>query len=355
MRAVSIGCVIAVAALLLASAPAGAAVSWVPNSVRVVDKPAGEFYTYAPSAIQDGHTLRVWSCHNQNSGVVRDHVFYTERDARGVRVSKSVLGPGAPGSWDAFHVCDPSVIGGRFRFEGVSYRYAMFYLGNPVDASADNQVGVAFANDLAGDWTRYPAPLVTHTADGSWGAGQPSAVSLDGKGQVLLFFTNGDATGTYGLWETLDLSDMASPVLGSPHRVPTAGLIGADGKQDVLNDFDVAYAPARDRYYIVRDQHPNPTDNPSWISSTVQVDSISRQGLLGGGGTWTVEGDVGPALTGFPRNHDAGLVRTLSGQLPDPHAVTVVFATSCAGTGCNGVAPLWTYGLERVTGHLSDG
>jgi hypothetical protein len=272
-----------------------------------------------------------------------------------VRVSRSVLAPGPAGAWDSFHVCDPSVISGRYRFGGVTYRYAMFYLGNPVDASADNQIGVAFSNDPAGDWTRYPTPIVTHAADGSWGVGQPSAVSLDGGGRVLLFFTNGDATGTYGLWETLDLSDMARPVLGSPRPVPTAGLVGVDGAPDVLNDFDVAYSPVRDRFYMVRDQHPNPTDIPSWISASVQVNSISREGLLGGGGTWTVEGNVNPALTGFPRNHDAGLVRTAAGQLPDRNQLTVVFATSCAGTSCNGVAPLWTYGLERVTGHLSDG
>jgi hypothetical protein len=304
--------------------------------------------------IKEGQRLRIWSCHNLDSGVVRDHVFYAERDHGVLKADKSVLGPDASGTWDSFHICDPSVIGGRFRLQGTTYRYALFFLGSNADASASNQIGVAFSNDLSGTWTRYPQPLVTYPPSGAWGVGQPSAVSLDRNGKVLLFFTHGGPDGTYGLWETLDLSDMDHPVLGPATRVPTAGLIGRDGKQDVLNDFDVAYDPGRHRFYMIRDQHPGATDDPNYISVSVQLDSISRAGLLSGRGTWTVEGNITPRLTGFPRNHDAGLVRTLYGELPDKHTVSVVYATSCAGASCKGTAPLWTYALWEVTGRLTN-
>jgi hypothetical protein len=73
-----------------------------------------------------------------------------------------VLRHSEPGCWDSFHVCDPSIVAGAFRYNGRRYSWALFYLGNDVDASRHNQVGVAFANDPAGPWTRMARPIITH-------------------------------------------------------------------------------------------------------------------------------------------------------------------------------------------------
>ncbi|WP_163569813.1 glycoside hydrolase family protein [Fodinicola feengrottensis] len=108
---------------------------------------------------------------------------------------------GSASGWDSFHVCDPSVIRVNAVYNGVNYQYAMFYLGNDVDASAHNQVGVAYANSLDGPWVRYPLPLITFSSSdtGQWGAGQPSATTIDpAQGTALLFWTEGyGSTKTY--------------------------------------------------------------------------------------------------------------------------------------------------------------
>ena len=81
--------------------------------------------------------------------------------------------------------------------DGVAYKYALFFLSNPKEYYY-NEIGVAFSNDLdAASWVKYPEQIVKKTwpEEGdqslggnakSWGVGQPSAVSLDKGGKVLV-------------------------------------------------------------------------------------------------------------------------------------------------------------------------
>lgn len=336
------------------SAPGPAGIKWVRSSVRPIYDPPGRFYAYAPSAIIDGETERYWTCHNSRDGDIKDSIFYTERVNGKIVASKPVLTVGAPGAWDSVHVCDPAVIAGRFRLNGTRYKYALFYLGNDIcePFCHHNQIGVAFTNDLAGSWVKYPHPIVTHPLDKSWGAGQPSVTSLDGKGRLLLFYTRGALTDTRAMRRELDLSDMSRPLTGPPIAVTNAGLTNANGKPDFLNNFDIVYEPRRDRFYAVRDQHPHPPDHPSYIAGRLQVVSISGA-QLHGGGHWRVEGEIGPQLTGRPRNHNAGIERTLRGTLPHSGSIRLVFTDGCAGSECRDRAE-WSYDLWEIRGTLRD-
>ncbi len=325
---------------------------WVPSSVRKIYDPPSRFYVYAPSVVIDEGVERYWACHNRREGAVEDSIYYIERVRGKVVVSKPALTAGAPGAWDSFHVCDPAVIAGKFQLNGKAYRYALFYLGNDVDASAHNQIGVAFTNDLSGNWVKYPDPVVQSPNDKSWGAGQPSATSLDGNGRLLLFYTFGSVTETRAMRRELDLSDMSHPSVGPPVPLTNAGLTAANGNPDFLNNFDVVYDPRRDRFYAVREQHPYPLDHPSYIVSSQQVVSISGAQLRSSsGGRWQVEGEINRALTGSPRNHNAGIERTLRGTLPRPNSIRIVFTDGCAGSGCGDRAE-WSYDLWEVRGAL---
>ncbi len=342
-------------AALLALTMSPFSINWDRGSLRPFATHTGRFYRYAPCTLVQGDVEFCWNCQNATDGVIRDSVFLTERRRGRVASNRPALVAGAPGAWDAFHVCDPSVVGGRFRFAGRPYKYALFYLGNDVDASRHNQIGVAFANDLRGPWVKNPSPIIPHADDGSWGVGQPSAITQDESGHVLLFYTAGDRQGTRLLCRRLRLqSDDARPAQfesGPDVIIPTAGLTGTDGHPDpVLHNADVAYDPTRKRFYAVREQHPHPTDYPTYISAGVQIVSIPASDCLQGKGGWRVEGNIGPTLTGLPRNHNAGLVRTLAGALPDPHNVRVLFTVSGAGSGTK-VAE-WTYDLWEIMGRL---
>lgn len=336
-----------------------AAIRWDFYSLRPVFNPSGRFYTYAPSVIVDGATEHIWDCQNARDGVIRDHIRYIRRVRGRVVESRLVLAPGPEGSWDSFHACDPSVIRARVRFNGTRYKYLMFYLGFPRDGqpgqSRHNQIGVAFAQRIGGPWVKYPRPLIAFAGEGpgsrEWGVGQPSAISLDKRGRVMLFYTQGNRSGTRGLRRVLDMSEMSRPLIGPALLISTSGLSGAGGGGDWLNNFDVAYDPARDRFFMVREQHPYASTRPTYIGSSLQIASIEGVSIRRGGGSWRVEGSITPEMTGFARNHNGGLARSEIGALPKPDRLTVYFSRSCAASpefACD--TPEWSYDLWSISG-----
>ncbi|MEV4838729.1 hypothetical protein AB0K05_29790 [Nonomuraea sp. NPDC049486] len=343
-------CLFVLAGSLL-PAPAHAAAGWEPGAAQQVYDPKGKLYAYAPAAIEQGATEHYWTCHNTTDGKIKDDIWHTRRSGGKIVGDRRVIASGGTG-WDKYHNCDPAVVAVTARYQGVTYGYAMFYLGNDVNASAHNQIGVAFAKTLDGPWVKYPKPVVAFPFDdpAAWGAGQPAVTAVDpAAGRLLLFYTAGGPGGTRAYRRDITLADMSAPVVGPAVEVTRAGLTGTDGKPDVLNNFDVAYDPSRDRFYAVREQHPYPTVAPKQIGASLQVASIDGASIWNGGGSWRVEGVIDPALTGLPRNHNAGIVRTVYGTLPDSGSLTVIFTESCAGT----CASLWSYDLWRVTGTLT--
>lgn len=306
-------------------------------------------YSYAPSAIA-GSTERYYTCHSRSSGNVRDDVFLTKRTGGSVTSSGSVLTSAADGAWDDYHICDPSVIRVNALYNGVSYTYAMFYLGNDENCSCHNQVGVAYANNLDGPWTRYPNPVVAFASGepaSAWGAGQPSATTINpNDGTAVLTWTEGYSSDV-GKMAMVDL-DGGSPVVTGVHNIPSAGLVDANGAPDSrLNNFDIVYSTTRDRFYMVREMHPYPTTSPNYISTSVQVLSIPGSNMWGGTGSWTVEGEIGSSLTGAARTHNPGFLRTEYGTLPNESEITVVYTTASLDPNS-----LWTYAISRTTAAL---
>ncbi|PSL05852.1 hypothetical protein CLV30_1033 [Haloactinopolyspora alba] len=346
--------VAACAAALLAgtmAAPASAEVVWDPDTLGVRYDPPEGFYSYAPSVVRDGDTTWIWSCHNDEHRVIKDHIYATKIVDGEVVSSESVLQASPAPAWDSFHVCDPSVVRGRFRHDGETYPYAMFYLGNDLDASAHNQIGVAFARRPEGPWVKRPEPVVTFDRTDQWGVGQPSAVTLTpGSGRVVLFYTRGD-TSTRAYQRVLNLGRTGGIRVSEPVRLSTDGLTGHDGSPDWLNGYDVAFHPRERRFYVVREQHPYPAegDNPWWIGPSVQVASIDAHSVFHGGGRWREEAVIDHALTGLDRNHNAGITRSWSGRLPDPPRLETVFTDSCSGDTCDS---LFEYDLWSVSGTI---
>lgn len=339
--------------MLLSAFPVSAAVMWNSSSLDEVYNPVGNKYSYAPTVIQDGDTTHMWTCHNNVDGVIKDHIYYTKIENGNVVSSYSVLQAGGSGAWDSYHVCDPAVVQGQFQLNNETYQYAMFYLGNDVNASYHNQIGVAFAKTIEGPWVKYNQPVITYPNDGYWGVGQPSVTSVDGQGHLLLFYTQGDSVQTTGYRVEVNLSNMSQPSIGQPLQLTTAGLLDKNGAQDWLNNFEMVYDPTRDRFYAVRDQHPFPGTAPNYITENVQVVSIAGAHVWGGGGTWKVEAGLTSAQTGFARNHNAGILRSSYGTLPSPNSIDIYFTDSEAVPNLTGPAE-YTYDIWKITGELNE-
>ena len=335
-------CLTALALVLVAVPPRAQAAPDRSGGARLVYTPdQHDTYAYAPSVVSSGAGTYYFSCHSRTPGDIRDSIWSSRSDGGVPDGGHVVLAPSASG-WDSHHICDPSVVAGDFRYAGVAYRYAMFYLGTDRH-NTNNQIGVAFATSLDGEWVRYPEPIVgvPPGAEDTWGVGQPSAITTDAAdGEVLLFYTDGSA-GTVAYRRSLVLGDMDDPRIGRPRPVPTAGL-----GDDVLHNFDVAYDRAGERFYMVREAGPRPTSPPTNISDRVEVDSISARGLETGTGSWRVEERITSATTGFARNHNPGLLRTAHGALPAGDEIEVVLTRSTEG---DFPESLYSYDLWSVT------
>jgi hypothetical protein len=154
-------------------------------------------YNYAPTVLATGGRYQMWWC-SQLPGAPRpgDQILY----ATGTSLNGPFAGPdgaaadevfgNSAGGFDGLHTCDPSVI----EVGGVYYLY---YTGTADRTGNTNAIGLATSSDGV-HWVRANngAPIVSAARDiqrsNAYGAGQPSALYLDGW--FYLMFT--DTTGT---------------------------------------------------------------------------------------------------------------------------------------------------------------
>lgn len=308
-------------------------------------------YAYAPSVVkeEDG-TTHMYFCGNPEEELMVDHIYHIRINPDGTQTpAKSVVQPGEPGEWDDHHICDPSVIAGEFQMGGKSYGYAMFYLTNQHGVYF-NEIGMAFSNDLEADkWVKYPHRIVpkTWSHDGdqllpgasddpraggrSWGVGQPSAISLDEKSKVLLTYTIGDISGTRIAWVQLDLDNMDDYTPVAPTRMVEQGLMNMTfTAQDYTCNADFALDREENIIVMVRPVQPHPQTYPAYLNESLEVNHIPLDEFLSGNGKWGSLLRIAPYMTGYPRNHNAGLQRDLYGYLDKWNEPTVYYTVSSA-------------------------
>ncbi len=288
-------------------------------------------YSYCPSALkQDDGTVHLFFCGNPQSLVMVDNIFHIRINPDGSNsAAKSVLQPGVSGSWDDHHTCDPCVVAGSFTWNGTTYKYAMFFLSNKYGVYY-NEIGVAFSNDLNADsWVKYPSQIVrkTWSSDGdqplsgggySWGVGQPSVVSMDGKGKLLLTYTIGDIDGTRIVWSEADFSNMESYAISTPQSIVRTGLKTIDEKrEDYTCNSEFAINKEADKIVMVRPVQPHPADYPAYLNSALEIDYMNLSDFTNQRGSWTPIYRITPTDTGYPRNHNATLLRDNFGHLSD--------------------------------------
>ncbi|MET9631892.1 beta-xylosidase [Lentzea sp. NPDC006480] len=149
-------------------------------------------YNYAPAVMVEGGKVRTWWCSQMGSAQPNgDDILYSEGpSADGPFSTARAVLSGSGGSFDAMHTCDPSLI-------KIGDTYYMYYTGASRDNHANGSaVGVASSKDGL-SWNRenggrsIVVPAGDTLRDNTYGAGQQSAIYLDGW--VYLMFT--DTTG----------------------------------------------------------------------------------------------------------------------------------------------------------------
>ncbi|MEU7480744.1 beta-xylosidase [Lentzea sp. NPDC042327] len=149
-------------------------------------------YNYGPAVMLEGGKVRAWWCSQLSAAPPGgDDVLYSEGGALDGPMSTAVpVFSGSGTSFDAMHTCDPSLI-------KIGGTYYMYYTGAARDNHANgSSVGVATSPDGL-SWSRANngqsiiGPAGDVIRENTYGAGQQSAVYLDGW--VYLMFT--DTTG----------------------------------------------------------------------------------------------------------------------------------------------------------------
>ncbi|MGM1060003.1 beta-xylosidase [Saccharothrix sp. Mg75] len=160
-------------------------------------------YNYGPTVMLDGGRHRMWWCGQLLAAApAGDDVLYAEGPSADGPFGAPGGGPATPvlsgsvGGFDGVHTCDPSVI-------KVAGTYYLYYTGAAGDHAHGNAIGVATSTDGL-TWTRAAggAPILSpsydNTRENTYGAGQPSALWLDGWFYLMFTDTTGAAAGWNG-------------------------------------------------------------------------------------------------------------------------------------------------------------
>jgi len=165
------------------------------------------------------------------------------------------------------------------------------------------------------------------------GTGQPSVVSLDKAGELLLFYTRGDAAGTRMVVRELDLLSLEAPVIGTERELSRAGLTESDGSAVILHNGALARDAISGGFFLVRERHPFDSATPSFISAVLQVAATDSTDPAVSGATWRLVGQIDAARSGRPRNHNASIVKDAYGspRIRRQSRSRTRFRTSAAG------------------------
>lgn len=156
-------------------------------------------YNYAPAVMLDGGKVRTWWCSQMGTAQpTGDDILYSEGPGPdGPFTAALPVLSGSGTSFDAMHTCDPSLV-------KIGDTYYLYYTAASRDNHANGSaVGVATSKDGI-SWTRANnGQAMLGTSDdiireNTYGAGQQSAVYLDGWVYLLFTDTTGYAAASNG-------------------------------------------------------------------------------------------------------------------------------------------------------------
>lgn len=342
-------------------------------------KPIDEtkIFNYCPAILVEDGVMHIWYCTNKTSGVIMDHIGYRTgtqtADGKWLFSEQEIVLAPTPGTWDGRHTCDPAVIKGEFKMQGETYYYLMSYLGCVTEDYSKNETGIAVSKTPAGPWIKVDSlnPIVPYGdpkifGDGtdrnsytSWGTGMPALLSIDGKGEVLLFFqTSSRGTGI----QRWDFSDLDNPKVKFDVARNNNGIVNSQSLKCSVGITDYAYDPVAKRFYVfgVTNEKNPPNITETLVNShcvLAYIDNVESTEqlcdlLVSNNYSWTCVGYVGPEQTGWDRNHNPGIVRDPYGYISDSSTIQVVVAT---GRRDYPNQNIYTYRLHGYTFHLNLG
>lgn len=215
-------------------------------------------YNYGPTVLLEGGQYRAWWCSQlPGIGPAGDDILQAASNSLDAPFTAAGGAPavpvfaGQPGGFDGMHTCDPSVL-------KVDGRYYLYYTGAAGDHAHGNGIGVASSSDGFA-WRREAGgkPIVTASREVNrenvYGAGQPSALYLDGWFYLMFTDTTASGAGWNGAGQFV-LRSRNAEFTDQPQALTEQGFApaGAKRSRSVVDAFsaDWMWVPALDAFAI---------------------------------------------------------------------------------------------------------
>lgn len=304
------------------------------------------YYNYSPSIIQlDASTRLVYYVSNETKNVSGDVLYFrkgTLQNNAYVYGERQVALRPSENGWDKIRVTSPDVIKGEFTYNTVKYSYLMAYSGNAIESGKQYQVGLAVSLLPEGPWIKVGTePVVKYDPvvyGSTFGAGNPSLVSFNKLGQARLFVTYADEYLTGTRVYDLDLSNLNDIKGLEAHRyVSVQGLEEKDmGLLPMLHNADFATSSDGSQLFVVRDQNPLATINPT-VATSIQIAQADTKILNEIEHDWTVLQTISDFETvdeedlnslGWPRIYSATIVTDAYGHIASTTEFSIGYSSS---------------------------
>lgn len=296
-------------------------------------------YNYAPSIIQDKYGIRYgFICENRDPFKIVDYVYLYKgiptKEGYKWQPGTQILQPSDTG-WDNCHICDPDVREFKTTYKGEQYNWIMTYLGVDRWDCNHNQIGLAISKNIEGPYIKFDKnPLVTYNDTTKWGVGQSTTIVKDST-TIQLFYhstTNGDRF----CMREIKLNDLNNIILGEEKAIPFLS----------SNSYP---ALSKKNIYVVSETRTSVYDNiPTWVGDVCRLAYKPRtESLFTNKDEWIEIGHAGPKETGFPRNHNPGILTDTKGYMLTEDELVMFFTPAMTGENW-----LWSYDLYSATFNL---
>jgi hypothetical protein len=296
-------------------------------------------YNYAPSIIEYRHGIRYgFICENRDPFKIVDYVYLY----KGIPTDKGyvwqpgtqIIAPSETG-WDNCHICDPDVREFKTTYNGESYDWIMTYLGVDQWDCNHNQIGLAISKNIEGPYIKFDKnPLVGYEGRNKWGVGQSTTIVLD-SATIRLFYSNSNGGFTY---RDIQLSNLNNIQFGEEKKI--TGMGG--------NNYP---AYSQKNVYMVSERRVEMDKLiPTWVGNVSELTYIPRDwDLSTPGDQWIKIGHVSPKESGFPRNHNPGILTDTKGYMMNDDELIMYFTPAMTGENW-----LWSYDLYSATFNLKN-
>lgn len=315
-------------------------------------------YNYAPAVLLDGEYRMWWCGQPPGQAVAGDHILYAKSSSLdgpftsqdGSAAFDVVFGGTGTGTFDNKHTCDPSVL----RANGVYY---LFY-GAEQEDGLPTTIGIASSPDGI-KWARMNngQAIVTQAGqqktNSAYGAGQPSAIYLNGMFYMMFTDTTGAGSDPNGggqfVWRSADVTFQSNVEVftSTGWQTMTAANSRSFSVIDAVS-VDWQYSDALDAFIVAHDSSAKETT----LSFLDPKDFSVKYAEVNMAGSWT----EGPGIVSRPDKHsivsttnDCGrvpvdVIRSTTGQPPNGLArvgVDVVSGIVCSSMAASQVATIY--------------